>query len=292
MEPFPHSQTVASQAAAQAAIQRLGLAIGSNANGGSPSLMMDQSSVGSLASGNNRESIKKDPDFWVPETVPAVVFQAGDVLFRIVPWTFHRNSDPLWDLCELGRVAETKDQDDPAFTPNSETNPLIIRDTGAEEFRALMKWMDPHHHSDGQLTPQDYQLILPAAHRWDVRKAFLEAVAALHPHRFTMLHTERLCIAIMYDIPDWIRTTLEGLIRSNENLSEEDEQRLTSINPAAYRELMATRNNITQNRHKLLIRPPKVIHADDCSKDANHGMVAPKAYLIQARLSNRSKSQE
>ncbi|KAG8903513.1 hypothetical protein FRC01_009173, partial [Tulasnella sp. 417] len=75
MEPFPHSQTVASQAAAQAAMQRLGLAIGSNANGDSPIVMPDRSTVDSLASGNNRESIKKDPDFWAPETVQAVVFQ-------------------------------------------------------------------------------------------------------------------------------------------------------------------------------------------------------------------------
>lgn len=118
--------------------------------------------------------------------------------------------------------------------------------------------------SDGPLTRADYRLILPAAHRWDVKAAFEEAVSALHPHQFTMPHTERLCMAIMYDIPFWIRPTLQALIRSNENMTEEDELRLRSLNPAAYRELMATRNGILQIRHRLLIKPPKVTHASNC----------------------------
>ncbi|KIO18598.1 hypothetical protein M407DRAFT_31764 [Tulasnella calospora MUT 4182] len=260
-----YSQIPPSQAAAQAAIHRM--------ETGKPLSNSGFNVVAPLPFGasesnqqleHKKEHATRDPDFWVPESDAAVVFQAGNALFRVVPWVFKGNSAPLWDLCGLGKVEESNNSGHPHFMPNSETNPLVIWDTSGSEFRALMKWMDPRHHNDGPLTKADYRLILPAADRWDVDAAFQEAVEALDPLKFTIPHTERLCMAIMYDIPSWIRPTLEGLIRSNENMSEEDESRLRSFNVGAYRELMATRNRITQIRHKHLIRPPKVTHADAC----------------------------
>ncbi|KAG8991843.1 hypothetical protein FRB90_001207 [Tulasnella sp. 427] len=223
--------------------------------------------TGPIPSGKD-DKIMRDPDFWVPESTPAVVFQADDVLFRVIPWCFQRTSAVLWDLCELGRKAEEMHQSEPTFCRNSETNPLVINDTSSAAFRALLKWMDPRHHTDGPLTPADYRLILPAAHRWAVSGAFKEAVEALHPSGFHMQHTERLWLAIMYDIPAWIRPTLKSLIRSIENPTEDDEARLRSVDIAAFRNLMATRNDIMQVRHKHLIRPPKVTHIGDCARSS------------------------
>ncbi|KIO32317.1 hypothetical protein M407DRAFT_18632 [Tulasnella calospora MUT 4182] len=219
----------------------------------------------------------KDPDFFAPVGPGNLVFLVEKTLFCIHAWDFKTISPILSGLSVLGRRAEiyaTRQESSSSLDgqpisenepPNSEANPIVLKEPAtAAGFRALLKWLYPHHHDNGPLSQEDWKSLLPVAHFYQVEKAFKTAVAELDPKRYYLEPTQRLWCALAYDIPEWIRPTLAELIRSDQQLLKDQVDRLKCFHEPAFRTLIAVRATLVRHRHRLIILPPTVTHSEDC----------------------------
>lgn len=116
---------------------------------------------------------------------------------------------------------------------------------------------------------EDWRNILSISHRFDVENAFQDAVSNLDIDTYYLDTTDRLCLALKYNISHWIRPTLQSLIQSIKDVTQDEEMRLRSFHPSAFRELVQTRNAIMKARHKLLIKPPKILHIALCKYESS-----------------------
>lgn len=119
--------------------------------------------------------------------------------------------------------------------------------------------------SDGPLSKDDWKCLLPVAHFYQIDKAFKAAVSELDPNHHYLEPTQRLWFALAYEIPQWIRTTLLELIRSDDQLTKEQVDRLKSFHEPAFRALVAVRTALIRHRHRLILLPPTATHSEECT---------------------------
>ncbi|KAG8914640.1 hypothetical protein FRC00_011885 [Tulasnella sp. 408] len=243
---------------------------------------------------------RKDPDFFAPVAPGNLV---EDTLFCIHAWDFRTISPVLCGLSELGQKAEIHTASKESSSsldgqpiseselPNSEANPIIVGEpTTAAGFRALLKWLHPHHHNDGPLSKDDWKCLLPVAHFYQIDKAFKTAVVELDPRHYYFEPTQRLWFALAYEIPQWIRTTLLELIQSDQQLTKEQVDRLKSFHEPAFRALVAVRAALIRHRHRLMLLPPTITHSEECTTGSRTahcqerwvGGIAVKSFLGDA----------